>query len=52
MVGCLGCAIAKDIIFLNLMRALTGLGGGGLMTMGKGEDRTKEQNRTLTDYGA
>ncbi|KAJ6038524.1 hypothetical protein N7499_004378 [Penicillium canescens] len=33
MVGCLGCAIARDVIFLNLMRALTGIGGGGLMTM-------------------
>ncbi|PYI09698.1 hypothetical protein BO78DRAFT_415622 [Aspergillus sclerotiicarbonarius CBS 121057] len=33
MVGCLGCGIARDIIFLNLMRALTGIGGGGLMTM-------------------
>ncbi|CZR62812.1 uncharacterized protein PAC_12709 [Phialocephala subalpina] len=26
--GCLGCGLAPDIIFLNLMRALTGLGGG------------------------
>ncbi|OQD70369.1 hypothetical protein PENDEC_c024G00003 [Penicillium decumbens] len=33
MTGCLGCTIAKDIIFLNIMRALTGIGGGGLMTM-------------------
>ncbi|KAK2745892.1 hypothetical protein FQN57_003505 [Myotisia sp. PD_48] len=33
MIGCLGCAIAQDIVFLNLMRALTGIGGGGLMTM-------------------
>ena len=33
MIGCLGCALAPDIITLNLMRALTGLGGGGLMTM-------------------
>lgn len=32
--GCLGCGIAKNIIFLNVMRALTGFGGGGLMTMG------------------
>ncbi|KAK1835724.1 major facilitator superfamily domain-containing protein [Podospora conica] len=31
--GCLGCAVAGDIIFLNCMRALTGFGGGGLMTM-------------------
>jgi hypothetical protein len=32
--GCLGCGVAGDIILLNCMRALTGLGGGGLMTMG------------------
>ncbi|KAL7757894.1 hypothetical protein ACKLNR_012421 [Fusarium oxysporum f. sp. zingiberi] len=31
--GCLGCGVAKNIIFLNVMRALTGFGGGGLMTM-------------------
>lgn len=34
MLGCLGCSLARDIITLNLMRALTGVGGGGLMTMG------------------
>ncbi|KIW91503.1 uncharacterized protein Z519_07469 [Cladophialophora bantiana CBS 173.52] len=33
LLGCLGCALAPDIIALNIMRALTGLGGGGLMTM-------------------
>ncbi|PGH29057.1 hypothetical protein GX50_08189, partial [[Emmonsia] crescens] len=33
MLGCLGCALAPNIVFLNLMRAVTGLGGGGLMTM-------------------
>ncbi|OQE36745.1 hypothetical protein PENCOP_c011G07749 [Penicillium coprophilum] len=33
MVGCLGCAVARDVVFLNIMRALTGIGGGGLMTM-------------------
>lgn len=33
--GCLGCGIAKNVVFLNLMRALTGIGGGGLMTMGE-----------------
>ena len=33
-VGCLGCGVAGDILVLNLMRALTGFGGGGLMTMG------------------
>ncbi|KAI1440285.1 MFS general substrate transporter [Annulohypoxylon stygium] len=32
-IGCLGCGIANDIIFLNCMRALAGFGGGGLMTM-------------------
>lgn len=34
-VGCFGCGVAKDIITLNVMRAITGVGGGGLMTMGK-----------------
>ncbi|PGH12236.1 hypothetical protein AJ79_04416 [Helicocarpus griseus UAMH5409] len=33
MLGCLGCALAPNIVLLNMMRALTGLGGGGLMTM-------------------
>ncbi|KAJ6186739.1 hypothetical protein N7519_008040 [Penicillium mononematosum] len=33
MVGCLGCGVARNVIFLNIMRALTGIGGGGLMTM-------------------
>ncbi|KAJ5424973.1 hypothetical protein N7465_000043 [Penicillium sp. CMV-2018d] len=33
MIGCLGCAVARDVVFLNIMRALTGIGGGGLMTM-------------------
>lgn len=33
--GCLGCAVSRDMISLIVMRALTGLGGGGLMTMGK-----------------
>jgi MFS family permease len=32
--GCFGCGVAGDIILLNCMRALTGFGGGGLMTMG------------------
>lgn len=31
--GCLGCAMAGDVVLLNCMRALTGFGGGGLMTM-------------------
>ncbi|KAH8812130.1 major facilitator superfamily domain-containing protein [Xylogone sp. PMI_703] len=33
LLGCLGCGLAPDIISLNLARALTGLGGGGLITM-------------------
>lgn len=33
--GCLGCALASNVVFLNCMRALTGFGGGGLMTMGE-----------------
>jgi MFS family permease len=33
LVGCLGCGLAPDIVSLNLMRALAGFGGGGLMTM-------------------
>src|SRR6187402_973556 len=33
LLGCLGCGLAPNIIFLNLMRGLTGLGGGGLITM-------------------
>lgn len=33
--GCLGCGVATDIVLLNCMRALTGFGGGGLMTMGE-----------------
>ncbi|KAK3370568.1 major facilitator superfamily domain-containing protein [Podospora didyma] len=32
-IGCLGCGIAQDVVSLNCMRALTGFGGGGLMTM-------------------
>ncbi|CRK42917.1 hypothetical protein BN1708_008911 [Verticillium longisporum] len=31
--GCLGCGLANHIVVLNCMRALTGFGGGGLMTM-------------------
>ncbi|KAK3326031.1 major facilitator superfamily domain-containing protein [Apodospora peruviana] len=31
--GCLGCGVAGNIVLLNCMRALTGFGGGGLMTM-------------------
>lgn len=31
--GCLGCGLAQDVVTVNVMRALTGFGGGGLMTM-------------------
>ncbi|KAK7183890.1 hypothetical protein DPSP01_010708 [Paraphaeosphaeria sporulosa] len=31
--GCLGCGLANSMLVTNLMRALTGFGGGGLMTM-------------------
>ncbi|KAK6197845.1 major facilitator superfamily domain-containing protein [Scheffersomyces amazonensis] len=31
--GCLGCSLAPNIMTLNLMRALTGIGGGGLITL-------------------
>ncbi|KAH7396438.1 major facilitator superfamily domain-containing protein [Pyrenochaeta sp. MPI-SDFR-AT-0127] len=31
--GCLGCGLASSIVSVNVMRALTGFGGGGLMTM-------------------
>ncbi|TLD17975.1 uncharacterized protein PgNI_02577 [Pyricularia grisea] len=31
--GCLGCGLATDVVFLNIMRALTGFGGGGLVTL-------------------
>lgn len=34
--GCLGCGIAQDMVTLQCMRAVAGLGGGGLRTMGKG----------------
>ncbi|KAK6460221.1 major facilitator superfamily domain-containing protein [Scheffersomyces coipomensis] len=31
--GCLGCSLANNITILNLSRALTGVGGGGLITL-------------------
>ncbi|QQK47442.1 MFS drug transporter, putative [Penicillium digitatum] len=34
MIGCLGFAVARDVMFLNIMRALAGNGGGGFMAMG------------------
>lgn len=33
-VGCLGCGVARTVFVLNCMRAVTGVGGAGLMTMG------------------
>ncbi|KAK5662271.1 hypothetical protein OQA88_8176 [Cercophora sp. LCS_1] len=33
MIGCFGCSVARSMIELDLMRALTGFGGGGLITM-------------------
>ena len=33
-IGCLGCGMATNVVVLNLMRALAGAGGGGLMSMG------------------
>ena len=34
MAGCFGCSVAQTMLTLNLMRGLTGFGGGGLITMG------------------
>lgn len=31
--GCLGCGTARNIFSLSLMRAFTGIGGGGLITL-------------------
>ncbi|KAK0615559.1 major facilitator superfamily domain-containing protein [Bombardia bombarda] len=33
MAGCFGCSIAESMLMLNIMRGLTGFGGGGLITM-------------------
>ncbi|EED12290.1 MFS drug transporter, putative [Talaromyces stipitatus ATCC 10500] len=33
LLGCLGCGVAQDMFLLNIMRAITGVGGGGLITM-------------------
>ncbi|KAK3947201.1 major facilitator superfamily domain-containing protein [Pseudoneurospora amorphoporcata] len=33
MAGCLRCSLAQDMLTLNMMRALAGFGGGGLITM-------------------
>lgn len=33
LVGCIGCSIAKSMLVLNLMRAFTGIGGGGLINL-------------------
>lgn len=34
-IGCLGCGLGRSIVVVNIMRAICGFGGGGLMTMGK-----------------
>ncbi|ODV95719.1 hypothetical protein PACTADRAFT_85762 [Pachysolen tannophilus NRRL Y-2460] len=31
--GCLGCAISPNILILDIMRAITGVGGGGLISL-------------------
>jgi len=33
LAGCFGCSVAQTMFQLDLMRALTGFGGGGLITM-------------------
>lgn len=49
--GCLGCGVSNSVMLLNVMRALTGFGGGGLMTMGKSprRDRTLQALTTGSD---
>lgn len=32
-IGCIGCSLATNMITLNVMRSITGIGGGGLITM-------------------
>lgn len=32
-IGCFACGMSKNIILLSFMRALTGIGGGGLITL-------------------
>ncbi|KAK3291581.1 major facilitator superfamily domain-containing protein [Chaetomium fimeti] len=33
MIGCFGCSISQSMLGLDIMRAVTGFGGGGLITM-------------------
>ncbi|KAK3998131.1 putative amino acid transporter [Cladorrhinum sp. PSN332] len=33
MIGCFGCSVAQSMLTLDIMRAVTGFGGGGLITM-------------------
>ncbi|KAG9497539.1 hypothetical protein J7337_010400 [Fusarium musae] len=47
--GCLGCACSTNMATLIMMRALTGLGGGGLMTMRISEASTKPSRISSTD---
>lgn len=44
--GCLGCGLASNIVLVNVMRALTGFGGGGLMTMGRSEQNPISKTRS------
>jgi MFS family permease len=46
--GCLGCGFAGNVVVVNCMRALTGFGGGGLMTMGMFCDIMVKRNIVLT----
>ena len=33
LVGCFGCSVAPTFLFANIMRGITGIGGGGLLTL-------------------
>lgn len=43
--GCLGCGLARNVVLLNWMRALTGFGGGGLNTIGELLSRHRKHRR-------
>ena len=45
--GCLGCAFSPDLVTLIIMRGITGVGGGGLMTMGEYCPRSPARNSRL-----
>lgn len=51
--GCLGCGFGTSILTVNSMRALTGFGGGGLMTMGTPlliSDRIRDLANRITSH--